>query len=302
MIQSNVLNCGSGLAGTWFDGCNPTPKDFTKVFLKSPSAKINLTSDVFDADAIALLIKKGQLVPLNDTLQIMDVAAKNNFQTLANKKKIYISQGLYDFTIGFEANPCLVKALHLLTKKKWELILLDSEGKLFFDNKGGFLNGFEINDFSVENETVNDGGSKFAMVDCSIQLSQNGTKGYNERKSYMVSTDTLDFYSVNGVQNVKISATVLTATGFKVKVVGGCDGTTPILGLALTNFRQLNATTGAVVALTAVVDNNDGTYTLTGATAGDKTFQLYDLVVNSAIADIEKTQFFQSNVLAVTVV
>lgn len=301
MTNIDVLNCGSGTAGTWFDGCKTTAKDFTKAFLKSPSAEIDLKSGIFDNAAIALLIKKGHLVPLNDALMISEAGAKNNYQTLANKKKLFISQGLYEFMIEFEANPCAVKALHKLTKKKWELLLLDSEGKFFFDNKAGKLNGFEIQEFSLDNESVNDGGSKIAMFTASIQLTPDGTKGYNERRSFILSDDTLDFYSINGVQDVKIKADTLTIAALKVTVLGGCDNSTPILGLTTPNFRALNATTGALTPVT-VTEIGNGQYTITGATSGPRTIQLYDIVNNSIVADILSEQFYQSNMLAVVLV
>lgn len=293
----DILNCGSGQAGTWFDGCKITAKDFTKAFLLSPAASIDLLTGTFDNAAIALLIKKGQLVPLNDVLQVAEAGAKSNFQTLPNKKKLFISQGLYDFNLEFEANVCLVKSLHKLTKKRWGLILLDSEGKLLFDNKGGKLQGFEIQDFSVGNETVNDGGSKLAMVSVDIQLTQDGTKGYNERKSFMLSTDVLDFYAIDGVQDVTIKADTLSIAALKVSVLSGCDNSTPVLGLTTPNFRMLNASTGAVIAVT-VAELGDGQYSITGATAGARTIQLFDSVNNVKIADILVTQFYQSNVLA----
>lgn len=299
-IIVDILNCGTGSAGTWFDGCKITPKDYTKAFLLAPSAVINLTSGTFDSATISLLIKKGQLVPLNDVLQVSEAGAKSNFQTLPNKKKIFISGGLYEFSIDFEANPCLVKALHKLARKKWQLVLLDSEGKLFFDNKNGELNGFEIQDFSVDNETVNDGGSKIAMVQASIQLSPDGSKGYNERRSFILSTDVLDFYSINGVQDVAMSAKTLVNTNFVVTVLSGCDKSTPVLGLATANFRLIDATTGTV-GVVVVTELGNGDYKLTGAgvVAGAKTVQLYDTVNNSVVADILVTQFYQSNVVPV---
>jgi hypothetical protein len=297
----DILNCGSGQAGTWFDGCKVTPKDFTKAFLLSPAASIDLLTGTFDNAAIALLIKKGQLVPLNDALQVGEAGAKSNFQTLPNKKKLFISQGLLDFNIEFEANICLIKSLHKLAKKKWGLALLDSEGKFFFDNKGGKLSGFEIQDFSVGNETVNDGGSKLAMVSCDIQLTQDGTKGYNERKSFILSTDTLDFYSIDGVQDVTIKADTLSIAALKVSVLSGCDNSTPVLGLTTPNFRMLNAATGAPIAVT-VAELGDGQYSITGATAGARTIQLFDSVNNVKVADILVTQFYQSNILAAVLV
>lgn len=298
-IVPDVLNCGTGSVGTYFDGCEVSPKDFTKAFLKSPSLKIDLATDTFDEATRALYIKKGLLVPLNDALQIADVPAKNNYQTFPNKKKKFISQGLLEFVIGFEANVCLVKALHSLKKKKWELLLLDSEGKLFFDNNGGRMDGFEISDFSVDNETVNDGGSKIAMVEINLQLSQNGTDGYNTRKSYLVSDETNDYYNINGVQDVKIETDTLSIANLLVTVMSGCDGSTPVLGLTTPNFAVTNATTGTDIPVT-VVEIGNGQYKINGATTGARTIKLFDLINNLPVADIEEQQFFKSNVVAAT--
>lgn len=299
MIQTDVLNCGEGSVGTWFDGCKTTPKDYTKAFLLAPSAVIDLATDTFDEAARAILIKNGKLIALNDVLQVNEAGAKNNIQTLPNKKKLYVSQGLLEFMMEFEASPCIVKALHKLTRKKWQLLLLDSEGKLMFDNKNGQLNGFEINLLDVDNETVNDGGSKIAMITLTAQLTQNGTKGYNERRSF-IQDDA--FYDINGVQDVtlsKVTGTTLAVGSFKLNIVSGCDGSTPIEALN-TNIKVYNATTGAVVAGITWADNADGTYTPTGLTAGDRLIKLYDTVNTTPVVDIESTQFYQSNVLAVT--
>lgn len=299
MIQTDVLNCGTGSVGTWFDGCKTTPKDYTKAFLLAPSATIDLVAGSFNEAARAVLIKAGKLIALNDILQISEVGAKNNMQTLPNKKKLFVSQGLLEFNMEFEASPCVVKALHKLTRKKWQLLLLDSEGKLMFDNKGGQLNGFEINLLDVDNESVNDGGSKIAMVTLTAQLTQNGTKGYNERRSFIQDEA---FYDINGVQDVMLSKTTgstLSIAGFKLNIVAGCDGSSSIVGLQ-SNIKVFNATTGAVISGITWADNGDGTYVPTGLTAGDRLIKLYDTVNSTPVVDIESTQFYQSNVLAVT--
>lgn len=300
MIQTDVLNCGEGSVGTWFDGCKATPKDYTKAFLLAPSAKIDLATDTFDEAARAILIKSGKLIALNDALQINEGGAKNNIQTLPNKKKLYVSQGLLEFMLEFEASPCVVKALHKLTRKKWQLLLLDSEGKLMFDNKGGQLNGFEINLLDVDNESVNDGGSKIAMVTLTAQLTQNGTKGYNERRSFIQDEA---FYDINGVQDVTLSkatGSTLAIASFKLNVVSGCDGSSPILGFNTSQIKVYDAATGnAISGITWAYDEN-GNYTPTGLTAGDRLIKLYDLINSTPVVDIESTQFYQSNVLAVT--
>lgn len=297
MIVSDTLLCGTGTAGTYFDGCKVTPKEFTKLFLLSPLASIDLTSGLFDQAARALLIKKGQLVPIEDILQVTEAGAKNNFQTMPNKRKIFISTGLYEFMAELEANVCLVKSLHKLIKKNWTLLLLDSEGKLFFDNSSGKMKGFELQYVDVDNETTNDGGSKLSMVTLSAQFTQEGTAGYNKRRSYLVSDE---YYGVNGVQDVVLSSKTLAVANVVISVVAGCDHSTPILGLTAANFKVTKASDGTDVTAT-VVDNNDGSYKFSTLTATDYTIQIFDKVLNLPVADILMTQFFQSNVLPITV-
>lgn len=298
MITIDTVLCGSGTAGTYFDGCKVTPKDFTKLFLLSPLVSIDLEAGNFDQETRAELIKKGQLVPIDDIMQITDVAAKNNFQTFANKKKIKVSEGLYEWMAELEANVCLVKSLRKLIKKNWSLLLLDSEGKLFFDNVAGKLRGFETQYLDVDNESTNDGGAKLSMITLSVQLTPNGTQGFNERRSFMVSDE---FYGVNGIQDVKLSAKTLTTTNLVISVLAGCDGSTPITGLATANFKVVKANDGTTVTAT-VVDNGDGTYKFSTLTAGDYVVQIYDSVSNTPVADILATQFFQSNTLVLSVV
>jgi hypothetical protein len=299
-VITDILNCGTGTAGTWYDGCKVTPKDVTKPFLLSPSADIDLLTDTLDNAKIATLIKLGQLIPLNDCLQVTEAGAKTNVQTLPNKSELFVSNGLYKFMADFEANVCFVKSLHKLNKKRWQLLLLDSEGKLFFDNKGGKLNGFEVQSFVVDNESINDGGSKVAMVQASFQLTKDGSKGYNERRSFVLS-DVIDWYNVNGVQDVTVKAVSLVNTNFTVQVNGGCDNSTPILGLLKANFKVIDANSGDALTITTVTDLGSGLYKIAGAsiTAGARTVQLYDSVLNSPVADILQTQFYQSNVDAV---
>ncbi len=297
MIQTDVLNCGQGSVGTWFDGCKTTPKDYTKAFLLAPSVSIDLVSGTFNETTRATLIKSGKLIALNDILQITEAGAKNNYQTLPNKKKLFISQGLLEFAMEFEASPCLVKALHKLTRKKWQLLLLDSEGKLMFDNKGGQLNGFEVNLLDVDNESVNDGGSKIAMITLTAQLTQNGTKGYNERRSFILDEA---FYDINGVQDVtlsKVASTTLDIASFKLNIVAGCDGSSPIVGL--NDQIQVYNTAGINQEVTWT-DNGEGTYTPTGLTAIPVLIKLYDMANSTPVVDIDNVQFYQSNVLAVT--
>jgi len=93
----------------------------------------------------------------------------------------------------------------------------------------------------------------------------------------------------------------LSIAALKVSVLSGCDNSTPVLGLTTPNFRMLNAATGAPIAIT-VAELGDGQYSITGATTGARTIQLFDSVNNVKVADILTTQFYQSNVLAAVLV
>lgn len=299
MIQTNVLNCGTGAIGTWFDGCKVTPKDFVKIFLLAPSVNISLLTDTFTETTIAPLIKAGKMIVLNDVLQVMEAGAKTNIQTLPNKSELIVSNGLYKFSAEFEANVCLVKSMHKIATRKWQLILIDSEGKVFFDNKSEKLNGFEIQSFSVDNETTNDGGSKVATFMAYFQLTRNGSTGYNERRSFLTS-EIVDYYGINGIQDVKIAkseGTTLDIASFKLQVVAGCDGSSTVDGLE-TNIQVYNAS-GINQEITWT-GNGNGLYTPTGLTAAPMIVKLYDDANNTGVVDIDNTQFYQSNVLSVT--
>ncbi|WDF45253.1 hypothetical protein PQ459_10115 [Chryseobacterium sp. KACC 21268] len=296
MIQIDTLNCGKSTIGTWFNGCDVSLKDVVKTFLKKKGLKISLTDGVFDAEARAEFIKSGQLIALNDMLEFTDAAAKNNVQTFANKIKKTISQGLFEFTLSFEENKCLLANWHKLAKQKgWEILLLDSEDKLFFDNKDEMLNGFSVSDISVNNPTFNDGGSKISMFTVDIQLDQNGTAGFNTRRSFLVDDSLID---VNGIQDVTILKVSQAAAAVKVQLVSGCDNSSQVSGLAQ-KFRVRKASDNSVVA--SVVTEINGEYNIPIAAAnGDYLVDLYDSADETNVVDILDEAFYQSNVLQLT--
>ena len=115
MVRTGIKNCDTGTLGTWFQGCKITMRVIKKIFLLSPKADI-AADDLLSAATIATLIKKGYLVPLNDVLQTSEAAGKNNYQTFANKVKLFISKALYELMPEFEANICFVKALNKLSE------------------------------------------------------------------------------------------------------------------------------------------------------------------------------------------
>lgn len=296
----DILDCDGGNIATFFDGCQVKMSDITKVLFKNPATLINDPIEDFDPAAISMLIKQGKLVAMNDMKTFAGVAAANNYQTLANKIELYISQGLYKFNLMFEADACLVKALHKLSKKKWEVLLGDSSGKLWFDGQGGRLNGFQASIVVPENETVNDGGGALAMVTLVVQLTPRGTAGYNTRRSFLLGQD---WDLIQGIQDTILTAESLdVSAGVGIMVVGGCDGTEPVLGLGTDNFVLVDAATNVVITGTTVTEVGGGLYTMMGATAGARIIKLGDAANNLNVADVLDQAWFQSNQLAVTLV
>ncbi len=301
-IIIDTLNCGSGTIGTWIDGCNVSIKDIKKPFFIKKNVKISLKDDVFDEEKRAELIKSGQLVPLNDLLNTTEAGAKNNVQTFANKIKKTVSQGLYEFGFELEENECLLKELHKIAAQKgWALLLLDSEDKLFFDSKNDNLNGFSISDISVNNVTFNDGGSKISMITVDVQLDQDGTAGFNKRRSFLVDETLID---LKGIQSVTLKTTdAPAATSVKINVTGSCDNSTVVLGIATTNVRVRKASDNTVVAGTKTYNATTGEYNIAGLTAAtDYLIDLFDTTGGTPVVDTLNEAFYKSNVLEVSTI
>ena len=296
-IVTNKVDCTTSASGTWFDGCEVIMGEIAKPILLHPNVKLDVISDNFDAAKALELQKKGFLIPINSKREAKGNDVKNNYQTFANKTRRLISKGVVGLMFEFDATECFIKALGNLTKKTWSVAFLDTEGKLFLDYKNGKLQGFETSLLEIDTQTIADGGSKTSMVTLEIDLSVDASNGFRERKRFINSTDAFNIYSLKGIQDVKIENVTTTAANYTVKVVSGCDQTTPVTALSTPNFRLVDGITGLpVVAVAAHL--GDGVYKFTGAgvTAGAKTLQLYDSVLNLPVADVLLTDLYQSNV------
>lgn len=297
-IGLNVVNCNTGSLTVFTDGCAVRPEEFVKSHFVHPSLKLDLTTTTLDNASVSLLIKKGLLIPLEVALQIDQVDSKANIETQKNKIKTKISDGLLEFTMKFKGNDCLEKALRNLQSRNFGIAFTDAEGKTYFDSKNNLLQGFELSMIDVDTVKISDSSSNTTTFMVTVQFTRQGTAGFNERRVF-IAEETFDFYKLNGVEAVKLSNVTTTAANYTVKVVAGCDGSTPKLGLATANFRLQDASGLTVVA--TVSEIGGGVYKLTGAgvVAGAKTLQLYDTVNNVPVADILNTQFMQSNVATV---
>lgn len=298
MIPINIINCKSGSVTTFFDGCPVRVEEFKKALIFHPSVKLDLVTSTLDNVTIGLLIKKKLLYVLETCQEISQADIKSNVKTYKNKTKSKISDGLYEFMLNFIGNDCLEKNLRLLEFRKWKIAFVDAEGKLYFDSKNDKIQGFDMPFLDVNNVKIGDGGSEETHFIVDIQLSVDGTLGFNTRKKF-ITADTYDFMELNGVQDCKITSNTL-ASNLIVQVLAGCDGSSPIDGLTVSNFKMVLASTGATI-IPNITPQGNGYYKFSGAAvvAGAFTIQLYDVTNNLPVTDILNTQFFQSNTLAV---
>ena len=296
-IVTNKVDCTTSASGTWFDGCEVIMGEIVKPILLHPSIKLDIVSDNFDNAKALDLQKKGLLKPLNGLREAKGNDVKNNYQTFANKTRRLVSKGIVALMFEFDATECFIKALANLTKKRWSIAFLDVEGKLFLDYKNGKVQGFETSLIEIDTQTIADGGSKTSMVTLEVELTSDASNGFRERKRFVNSTELFDIYSLKGVQDVQVVVVSSTAANFTVKVVSGCDQTTPVTTLSTANFKLVDAVTGLTIVAVAT-HQGAGLYKFTGATVvpGAVTVQLYDSVANVAIADVLGVELYQSNV------
>lgn len=300
MITTNILNCVTSAITTFFDGCAVKVEDLRKVILFHPSVKIDLTTDTLDNATLGLLIKKKLIYVFDECEEITQNDIKSNIKTYKNKMKAKISDGLYEFMLQFLGNDCLEKSMRKLEGRNWKICFVDAEGKFWFDNKGGKIQGFDLKLWDVSNTKIGDGASDNTNFSVDTQLSIEGSLGFNTRRAF-VTAETFDFMELNGVQDCKLDFVTKVATNFVVSVVAGCDGSTPIEGLTATNFKLVKASDSSVVTPT-VVSQGNGRYKISSATpltAVAYTLQLFDVTNSLPVTDILNTQFFQSNLLAV---
>ena len=299
MIATNVVNCNNGNITTFTDGCAVKPEEFVKAIIFHPSVKLDLTTTTLDDATIGLLTKKKLIYPFEVCLNIEPLDAKSNIEVQKNKNETKINDGLVKFNLKFKGNDCLEKAIRKMEGRNWGIGFVDALGRFWMDYSDNKLKGFEVQMLDVDGVKISDSSSATTSFMVGLQFSRIGTEGWNKRR-VLIAPDVYDFYPRNGVEAVKLTNVTTTAANFTVKVVSGCDNSTPKEGLATANFRLVDTVTSLPVTAT-VSDLGGGLYKLSGAAvvAGTYTFQLYDSLNNLPVADILNTQFFQSNVQTV---
>jgi hypothetical protein len=184
--------------------------------------------------------------------------------------KRLVRPGQYEFLFAFSESLCFHKALYSHRANSGRIILIDLEGNFIGtqDSDGNFR-GQSIGMFNPENMTPNT-GDEVAMSPVRVRL-----KNQIEFNKNGVMFDASDFVSeLVPLTDVLITPQVVAGGEMDVLVTIECDGT-EILGLALGDFLAFN-TNGTAASITGVVDNGDGTYTLTGTFQNGGTVGLAD--------------------------
>ncbi len=304
-IKLNVTDCGTSIKGTGTLGCKVDINYLTQFFLLSSGTEFDLAVDTLDQAKIDELIQAGDMVVLPEHFSFTNEGGDTVYEELPSGAKIPVRNGLYEFLISYSSGICLSNALASLNSKSWSILMSDfddaGEARLWGEEtSNGKFKGFDTNLVYAENRSLND-GSTSTKAPLRIQLSTKGTQAMRSRVSYLSSNDQLDIANLDGVNDVNLSATNLTAAAFSVSAVIGCDGSTNVTSATdVGNWRITNTANGTVENGYSIALIN-GEYAITGLSAGDYDVEFYDEANSKGIIAVGGV-YYDSDVLSVTLV
>lgn len=176
--------------------------------------------------------------------------------TPLSKRKV--RQGKYEWLFNFSESMCFHRALYTHDANSGRIILIDMENNFHgTEDSDGNFRGYRLDMFSPEN-MVDNTGDEVAMSPVRVTL-----KDPNERNKdgIMITVDFLG--ELEGLADAKLDIISAVAGEIVVDVSIDCDGT-EILGLTEDDFVILDDA-GDPQTISGLVDNGDGTYTITGS-------------------------------------
>lgn len=299
-MEVGVLNCTTSRRGTGIAGCLAMLNNIKNFILVEKGWKVDIATTELDQATIDGFIQSGAWIILPEHQALEDASEETVYETTDSGYMIYVRDGLKQFLGQYAKGVCFHKALHSISLGNYDLLMVDldneGEGRLWGEETpDGFFKGFDLNLANAESFSFPTGTTS-SKTPFRLQLSAKGTRSMNTRINFVKSED-MDLASLDGVRDVSIIP-VSMAGDLVVRIVGACDKTTPITGLSATDFRVVDATTGAVVSPAPVTEAGNE-YTLT-LPPGTYDVQLYDSVTNSHII-ADGGVFYSSNVLNVLV-
>jgi len=174
---------------------------------------------------------------------------------------IAVRDGKYRFRVHLKQDLCLHKAMFShRSNNSGRVILVDTEGQFVMTEKAnGKLSGFSLSLLNTEKIKFND-GSVSSRSPVYLVLADNKEM---DKAGYIV--DGSFYTSLAKLTDVAIEVVSAGASSIVVTVQNVCDGS-DVAGLLLADFVAKNAA-GAAIVISGVVNNSDGTYTLSSAAA-----------------------------------
>lgn len=303
-ITLNTTDCSSAIKGTGTLGCKVDFNYIVQFHLIEKGTSFDINSDTIDEATIDGLIQAESYVVLPGHDSFENATAETNYEELPSGVKLPIRNGLYEFLPMYAGGIYFANSLASLSAKEWDVFILD------FDESGnsriwgektsdGKFKGFETSLVYSENKSFNDGTSVSTKTPLRIQLSTKGTNAMRSRASYLGSNESIDFTSLDGVNDVLLTATDTVAADFKVKALLAADGSTVVsANTEVDNWRITDTSSGSTVTPSGITFSN-GVYEIAGVTAGTYDVEFYDSSESSQIVKAG-TRFYDSNVVNVT--
>lgn len=257
------LSCLAERENIGFSNCNKVP-GLVRGFITTPK---NFSIPLADAGVAAnwqdaILADRANRIYLWPNAKMSENVNEAAVYEDTPLSTINVRDGRYRWRLSFTENLNLHKAMFSHKNFQGRIFLIDSQNQITGTSLDGVnFQGFEIDLLNPEKLMFNDGSvsSKtpvYVSLADNLELDERGC--LIEGGSFLSGLIRLTSVDLNVIDTPAPSA-----TGFTVSVNSSLDGEA-VLGLALADFVLLDAV-GAAQTIVGVVDNSDGTYTLSGA-------------------------------------
>lgn len=261
-------------------GMITTPDDFSLTFTQAADSSNWQT---------ALLAAKSSRIYLWPTAVNFEAQNEEAVYQDTPLSTISVRDGRYRYKLSFLENLQVHKAMYSHKNFSGRVFLIDNENKIIgTELANGNFAGFSIDLLNPEKLKLND-GSNATMSPVYVSLEDN-----RELDEYGAMIEGTFLKTLVPLTSVEIAVSNATAAGMTATVTSSLD-LVEILGLVQADFVLLDEN-GAAQVIDAVVDNEDGTYTLTGAGLTSGTLNLV------SAANLSVKGFESSGSATVTVV
>ena len=218
--------------------------------------------------------------------------------------KAVIRDGLYEFMPEYEESAYFGNALNCLNERKWDVFFFDYDGKgntaiWGEETQDGKFKGFSTNLVFAENPILSDGTGVTTKTPLKIQLDQRGTQALKSRKAYVSSENSFDFLTLDGVNDLVLTATNLEAANFAVNAKIASDNFTNISSITqVDNWRITDTSNGSPVTPSGITYSNNA-YNFAGVIAGTYEVELFDNTASQEVV-VSGGRYYNSNKITVT--